>query len=71
MELGNKIKELRVKNNLTLEELGNILGCTKQSLHQLVHDKTKPSAKVLLRLILLYKDYFTPLDIYLYYFGKE
>ena len=67
----NPFKSIMDKDNLTLEELGNILGCSKQSLHQLVHNKTKPSAKVLLRLILLYKDYFTPLDIYLYYFGKE
>ena len=66
----NPFKSIMDKDNLTLEELGNILGCSKQSLHQLVHNKTKPSAKVLLRLILLYKDYFTPLDIYLYYFGK-
>lgn len=67
----NPFKSIMEKDNLTLEELGDKLCCTKQSLHQLVHNKTKPSAKVLLRLILLYKDYFTPLDIYLYYFGKE
>lgn len=67
----NPFKKIMEKDNLTLEELGKILGVSKQAVHQLSQDKTKPNSKVLLKLILLYKDYYTPLDLYMYYYGKE
>ncbi|MBR3693974.1 MAG: helix-turn-helix domain-containing protein, partial [Erysipelotrichales bacterium] len=47
MELGNKIKELRVKNNLTLEELASRCELTKGFLSQLERDLTSPSISTL------------------------
>lgn len=67
----NPFKKVMEKDNLTYQELGNILGISRQATHQLANDKTKPNAKVLLRLIILYKDCLTPLDMYTYYYGKN
>ena len=47
MELGNKIKELRTKNNLTLEELASRCELTKGFLSQLERDLTSPSISTL------------------------
>ena len=47
MELGNKIKDLRMKNNLTLEELASRCELTKGFLSQLEHDLTSPSISTL------------------------
>lgn len=47
MELGNKIKELRIKNNLTLEELASRCELTKGFLSQLERDLTSPSISTL------------------------
>lgn len=66
----NPFKLIMEKDNLTYKELGKIFGITKQSAHQLVNDHVKPNAKTLLTLLILYKDYFTPLNIYMYYFGQ-
>lgn len=58
------------KDNLTYKELGKIFGVSKQAMHQLANDKTKPNAKILLTLLILYKDFFNPLNIYMYYFSQ-
>lgn len=47
LELGNKIKTLRIKNNLTLEELASRTELTKGFLSQLERDLTSPSISTL------------------------
>lgn len=47
MEIGKKIKELRVQNGLTLEELASRSELTKGFLSQLERDKTSPSISTL------------------------
>lgn len=47
MEIGNKIKQLRMKNNLTLEELASRTELTKGFLSQLERDLTSPSISTL------------------------
>lgn len=47
MEIGHKIKELRLRNNLTLEELASRSELTKGFLSQLERDLTSPSISTL------------------------
>lgn len=47
MEIGHKIKKLRVKNNLTLEELASRSELTKGFLSQVERDLTSPSIATL------------------------
>lgn len=47
MEIGTKIKELRLKNNLTQEELGDRCELTKGFISQLENDLTTPSIDTL------------------------
>ena len=47
MEIGLKIKELRLKNKLTQEELGHRCGLTKGYISQLENDLTSPSIATL------------------------
>ena len=47
MQIGNKIKELRLKNNLTLEELASRSELTKGFLSQLERDLTSPNISTL------------------------
>lgn len=47
LELGTKIKTLRIKNNLTLEELASRCELTKGFLSQLERDLTSPSISTL------------------------
>ncbi len=45
MEIGQKIKDLRLKNGLTLEELASRSELTKGFLSQLERDLTSPSTQ--------------------------
>lgn len=45
--IGNKIKELRVKNNLSGEELGDKIGVTKAMISYYETNKTTPTIDVL------------------------
>jgi transcriptional regulator with XRE-family HTH domain len=47
MDIGHKIKRLRIKNNLTLEELASRCELTKGFLSQLERDLTSPSIATL------------------------
>ncbi|MCF0107097.1 MAG: helix-turn-helix transcriptional regulator [Holdemanella sp.] len=47
MKIGNRIKELRLKNNLTLEELASRSELTKGFLSQLERDLTSPNISTL------------------------
>lgn len=47
MDIGNRIKQLRVKNNLTLEELASRCELTKGFLSQLERNLTSPSISTL------------------------
>ena len=47
MDIGTKIKELRLKNNLTQEELGDRCELTKGFISQLENDLTTPSIDTL------------------------
>lgn len=47
MEIGQRIKQLRIKNNLTLEELASRCELTKGFLSQLERDLTSPSIQTL------------------------
>ncbi len=47
MQIGTKIKELRLKNNLTQEELGDRCELTKGFISQLENDLTTPSIDTL------------------------
>lgn len=66
----NPFKIIMLKDKLTYNELGKIFGITRQASHQLVHDRVKPNAKTLLLLLILYKDYFSPTEIYKYYYSQ-
>ncbi|HEU5051543.1 MAG TPA: XRE family transcriptional regulator [Hanamia sp.] len=46
----NKIKELREKNNLSLQELADQVGIAKQSIHKFEHGVVKPSSSTLLKI---------------------
>jgi transcriptional regulator with XRE-family HTH domain len=47
MNIGQRIKQLRIKNNLTLEELASRCELTKGFLSQLERDLTSPSISTL------------------------
>ena len=47
MKLGKKIKDLRIKYNLTQEELANRLELSKGFISQLENDLTEPSVSTL------------------------
>ncbi|MDF9866649.1 transcriptional regulator with XRE-family HTH domain [Bacilli bacterium PM5-3] len=51
MDIGAKIKKLRLKNSLTLEELANRCELTKGFLSQLERDKTTTSIQTLLDIL--------------------
>ena len=51
MEIGNKIKELRVKMNLTQEELANRCELSKGFISQVERDLTSPSIATLLDIL--------------------
>ena len=71
MNIVNPFKYIKDKDNLTYGELGKILGTSRQCIHQLANDVSKPSSKLLLTILVLYKEYFTPLDLLLYYHKNE
>lgn len=48
--LGNRINELRTKNRMTLEQLGNIVGLKKASLSDVENGKNFVSVEVLIKL---------------------
>jgi transcriptional regulator with XRE-family HTH domain len=48
-EIGRKIKTLRNERGLTMEKLGQIVGCSKAYISQLEHGVTKPSLSMLNR----------------------
>lgn len=50
MDIGNKIKELRVSKNLTIKQLADIVDCTPSLISQLERGKTDPSISMLKRI---------------------
>ena len=48
-DIGRKIKALRNERGLTMEKLGQIVGCSKAYISQLEHGVTKPSLSMLNR----------------------
>jgi transcriptional regulator with XRE-family HTH domain len=48
-EIGGKIKTLRNERGLTMEKLGQIVGCSKAFISQIEHGITKPSLSMLNR----------------------
>lgn len=64
MDIGNRIKQLRMKNNLTLEELASRCELTKGFLSQLERNLTSPSIATL-------TDITEVLGVSLAYFFKE
>ncbi len=48
-EIGRKIKTLRNERSLTMEKLGQMVGCSKAYISQLEHGITKPSLSMLNR----------------------
>lgn len=51
MEIGEKIKQLRIKNGLTQEELGDRCELTKGYISQLERDLTSPSISTLISIL--------------------
>lgn len=51
MEIGNKLKQLRIQNNLTMEELGNRCDLSKGFISQLERDLTSPSITTLMDIL--------------------
>lgn len=51
MKIGEKIKHLRIKNGLTLEELGNRCDLTKGFISQVERDLTSPSITTLVDIL--------------------
>ena len=60
MDIGNKIKQLRTRQGLTLEELASRSELTKGFLSQLERDLTSPSIDSLLSLIHISEAYGHP-----------
>lgn len=55
MEFGRRLKSLRLRNNMTQEELGKLLGKTKNSISQYETGKREPDLETLK----IISDYFT------------
>ncbi|HPP07160.1 MAG TPA: XRE family transcriptional regulator, partial [Syntrophorhabdaceae bacterium] len=47
MDIGNKIKELRISKNLTIKQLAELVDCTPSLISQLERGKTDPSISML------------------------
>ncbi len=47
MDIGNKIKELRISKNLTIKQLAELVECTPSLISQLERGKTDPSISML------------------------
>ena len=58
MDIGKKIKRLRIQNQLTLEELANRSELTKGFLSQVERNLTSPSISTLEYILEALKDYF-------------
>ena len=54
----------------TLQEIGDIIGITRQGVFNIINNKAKPSAKTLLAILIAFKNYITPLELYMYYKDK-
>lgn len=67
----NPFMTIKKKQNLTYQELGRIFGVSRQCIHQLAHNTTAPSGKIMLLLIMMYNSYFTPLELYNYYYASN
>ena len=46
----NRIKELRLKHHLTLEQLGQVVGLKSNTISRYEHEKRNPNIKVLQRM---------------------
>lgn len=58
------------EHNYTLQEIGAIIGITRQGVFNIINNKAKPSAKTLLSILIAFKKYITPLELYMYYKDK-
>lgn len=64
----NPLKKVMEIRNYTYQELGEILGITRQAVYNICYNYSKPSAKVILLMLIAFKRYITPLECYNYYF---
>lgn len=55
MSLAKKIKELREKNNYTLEELGELVGLSKQMINHYETGRNEPRPKIIRKLAEIFK----------------
>jgi putative transcriptional regulator len=53
----NNIKELRLKNNWTQQELADFVGVTRQTINALEHERYNPSLKLSIDLTKVFKKY--------------
>lgn len=49
-KMKNRIKELRLKHHLTLEQLGQVVGLKSNTISRYEHEKRNPNIKVLQRM---------------------
>ena len=54
MNIGERLKELRLKNKLTLAQLGDKVGLTKSFLSQVEKEKSSPSITTLMKILAVY-----------------
>lgn len=66
MQFGNKLKELRLANKLSLEQLAQQVGLTRSFLSQIEKDKTSPSLASLIKILEVFNvkmaDFFQEVD---------
>jgi transcriptional regulator with XRE-family HTH domain len=54
MKIGEKLKELRLKKNLSFSQLGDEVGLTKSFLWQIEKEKSSPSITTLMKILAFY-----------------
>lgn len=67
----NPIYKVIKKEDFTYEELGNLLGISRQAIYNILKGISKPSMEVMLKLLILFPKTLKPIDFYVFYFRKD
>lgn len=65
--MNNPLKKILTEGNYTLQEIGTIIGVTRQGVYNILNDIARPSAMVLLKILTAFKNYVTPTQLLIYY----
>lgn len=59
------------KEDFTYEELGNLIGISRQGVYNILKGYAKPSMEVMLKILMLFPKTLKPIDFYVYYFRND